>query len=224
MTDRKLVVFDFDGTLVESHTGLTESLKEFSESRNLPWSSEKMGLGYTTPLISDLGWGVSFEEQVRLLKELQKFYFDELITSRRFMPTMFLHTEEVLQELHGKYDLSIVTARDRLSLNAVLEYYNLNEYFKGYRSLTCAAERGHLIKPKPDAIYCLIKDTNHSLENIVVIGDTNSDIGMANNAGVKSIAALWGVHPVEKLQQENPTIMLENIKDLPQAIEKVFSL
>ena len=223
MTDRKLIVFDFDGTLVDAHGEYTNALKEFSETRNLPWDTHKMALGYTAPGISDLGWGVSIEEQLILFKDLNEFYFSEMSNNNRFMPTLFPDTINVLDALKQDYDLGVITARDRNSLLAVFRYYNLDQYFTGYRSLCCARDRGYKIKPMPDAVHCLLNDTFHKVENIVVIGDTTADIGMANAAGAKSIAALWGVHPAEKLQSENPTLMVENISDLPQAILKIFA-
>lgn len=222
MSDRKLIVFDFDGTLVDAHAEYTNALREFSESRNLPWDTDKMALGYTTPGISDLGWGVPIDQQLELFKALNAFYFTEMVEQKRFMPTLFPDTLSVLEELSQDYDLGVITARDRKSLLAIFEHYNLEKYFLGYRSLCCARDRGYAIKPDAGAVYCLLGDTRHHVENIVVVGDTTADIGMANNAGAKSIAALWGVHPPEKLQAADPTVMLRDMRDLPKTIRQMF--
>jgi phosphoglycolate phosphatase-like HAD superfamily hydrolase len=45
---------------------------------------------------------------------------------------------------------------------------------------------------------------------------------MANNAGAKSVAALWGLQSKERLAAYNPTVMLEDISELPPAIDRIF--
>lgn len=219
---KKNVIFDFDGTLVDAHGQYTAALKEYSEARGLPWNSEKMALGYTTPQISDLGWGVSIAQQQELLDGLNDFYFQEMVNHGRFMPEIFPDTIAVLDQIGAEYDMTVITARDRNSLLAVFRHYGLDKYFSAYRSLCCARDRGYPIKPAGDSVHCVLKDTRHALQDVVVVGDTISDIGMANNAGVKSIAALWGVHPRDRLEAQNPTVILENLIDLPQAVVDVF--
>jgi phosphoglycolate phosphatase len=220
---KKMVVFDFDGTLVDAHTQFVVGLKHFSEARGLPWDGDKMGAGYTNPAKFDLGWGVPLEQQTALLRELNEFYFGEITNHKRFLPILFDGAREAIQELAKDYDLSIVTARDRKSLQIVLDHYELTPYFPDFRSLCCARDRGYDIKPAPDAMQCLLRDTGHAVEDSVVIGDTIADIAMANNAGAKSIAALWGVHARDRLASEKPTMMLENIRDLPQAVNELFN-
>lgn len=223
MTDRKLLVFDFDGTLVESATQYATALKEFSDIRGLPHDATKMAHGYTHPETHDLGWGIALNQQPALLAELNEWFYNEVVTANRFMSTVFPNTMETLEALEGVYDFSIVTARDRRSLKATLEYYGMEKYFPIFRTLCCATERGYSIKPAADAIHCVIAESGHDLPDIVVIGDTTADIEMAHNAGVKSIAALWGAHPKEKLAACSPTIMLDDISELPASLTKLFN-
>lgn len=220
---RKLIAFDFDGTLVDSYAAFTQAVKEFSETRGLPWDMDKMGAGYIDPSKYDLGWGLSLADQPKMFEALSDFLGSEIIHEERFMPALFDGVVETLEKLNGAYDMVIVTARDRYTLGVVLDHYDLRRFFPAFRSLCCARERGYSIKPAPDALHCLLKDTSHAAEDVVVVGDTSADIRMAHALGAKSIGALWGVHPQAKLADHNPTLMLEKITDLPDGVRGVFS-
>ena len=223
MTPRKLIVFDFDGTLIESQPTFDLALEEFSTGRSLPFDAKKMAVGYVNPLKYDLGWGVTLAEQPQLLEDVNDYYTDQMIVHGRLMAPLFPHAKEVLTELSNDYDLSIVTARARSTLNVILKHHGIEGLFPHYRSLCCARDRGYSIKPAPDALECLLRDTKHDPRDVVVVGDTTSDILMANNAGVKSIAALWGAHPKEKLETAKPTVMLETIADLTEIVTDIFN-
>ena len=222
MNKRKLVVFDFDGTLVDSHPHFCTGLEEFSSARNLPYDGRKMGIGYVDPLKYDLGWNLPLEEQPALLAELCAYMDHELLVKKRFVADLFDGVYEILLDIRSMFDLAIVTARDRKTTMATLEYHGLREFFPHYRSHCCVKERQYGLKPAPDALLCLINETGHDKRDVIMIGDTTSDILMANAAGVNSIAVLWGNHPQEKLATANPTIMIESVKELQQAVKSIF--
>lgn len=226
MTDRKLVVFDFDGTLIDTGASSRKepsSLSVFSKNKGLPYDIDKFNVGYVDPLKYDLGWNVPFDQQPALMHEWEIFLSDQQVNHKSFIPELFDHIKDILQELAQKYDLSIITARDKRSLVAIMEHLGIAPYFSLYRSSCCMKQKNLRIKPAADAIHCLLSQSGHHINDTVMIGDTTSDIAMANAAGVKNIAVLWGMHPKEKLVTENPTLILEDIKALPQAIEKLFS-
>ncbi len=224
MSDRKLIVFDFDGTLVDSEIHFCQVLEEFSVARSLPFDSEKMKLGYVDIDKNDLGWGVTLHEQRSIFYEYCLYMEEQVIVHKRFMPDLFENVIEVLEQLQTQYDLGLVTARDRNTTLAMLEFHGMNRFFPKYRTHCCAKERGYAVKPAPDALICLLDEMEYEPQNVIMIGDTCSDIHMANGAGAKSIGVLWGLHPSEKVRAANPTLMLESIKELPEAIKKIFSL
>jgi phosphoglycolate phosphatase len=224
MSDRKLIVFDFDGTLVNSEPQFAQALEEFSNAKLLPFDIEKMKLGYVDITKNDLGWGLQLHEQYEIFEEYCTFMNDQTITHKRFIPEVFEHVIETLDQLKSVYDLGLVTVRDRATTLATLEFHGMNRFFPKYRTHCCAKERGYGIKPSPDALNCLLDEMEYKPHNVVMIGDTGSDIHMAHGAGAKSIGVSWGLHPSESVRAANPTLMLENIQDLPHAIKTIFSL
>ena len=220
---RKLVVFDFDGTLVDFRQAFKEGLVEFSETRKLPYDVDKMTVGYVDPDRNDLGWGIPLDQQKAMINELSRFMMVETSERQRFIPPLFAGIQDALLKLAETFDLSIVTARHRDSLMSILNHHRMGSHFPNLRTLDCANERGYPIKPAPDALYCLLKDTKHGFDDVVMVGDTTADVDMANAAGVKSIAVAWGLHPRERLMQSKPTIMAETVGDLPRLVKDLFN-
>ena len=222
MPDKKLIVFDFDGTLVDSQPHFNEALAEFSTMKSLSYDFYKMQTGYIDPLKYDLGWGVALESQPEIFKEFGIYMDEQVINHNRLMPELYQHVREVLEDLRSEFDLSIVTARSRSTMLATLVYHQLDGLFPAYRTHCCTKERNYQLKPSADALHCLLKDTKHPVTEIVVIGDTTSDILTANEAGAKSIGVLWGAHPAEKLQTAKPTILIDRVQDMPDAVRNIF--
>ena len=220
---KKLIVFDFDGTLIDSQNHFDTSLIEFSTMKGLEYDTVKMARGYVDPINNDLGWNIPKDQQPALFEEMAEYNVGQLINHGRFMPEFFPDALAILHELSRAYDLALVTARDRQTTQVILKHHNVSHYFPALRTLCCARERGYPIKPAPDSLECLLRDTKHKAEDVVVVGDTTSDIKMAHAAGTYSIAALWGLQPIEYLEAVNPTTMIKRIADLPQTVKEVFS-
>lgn len=220
----KAVIFDCDGTLVESQRHFNDAIVEFSTMRGLPYDVEKVAVNYVDPKNLDMGWGVPLEDQQGLLDDLNTYMNTQMMQHDRFVPTLFDGMPDVLVELKEEYAIGMVTARYRHTLNYLLNKYNLVDTFPHFRSLDCSLERGHKIKPAADSLVCLLSDMRYNAKDVVVIGDTTSDILMASNAGAKSIGVLWGVHSQERLATANPNIMIDQVSDLPKTIRSVFSL
>jgi phosphoglycolate phosphatase len=219
---RKLVIFDFDGTLCNTFESYRKFLKVFSDARGLPHDADKMYKGYINPSKYDMGWGIPLEQQQEMFDACTFEYEQEMIQHERYMPILFDHALDILDQLKPFYDLSIITARDRVSLNVILEHHDMSHYFQDSRTSCCANERGYKIKPEPDAVTCLISDSGHALEDIIIIGDTTSDIQMAGNAGAKSIAVLWGAHDRDRLSTASPTAFADRMMDIPPLIKQLF--
>lgn len=219
---RKLIVFDFDGTLVDSHNAFAEGLKEFSEARGLPHDINKMATGYVDPYKFDLGWGLPLAEQRPVFDDLNDYIDAETTQKNRFIPTLYEHVTDILPQLAEMYDLAVVTARHRTSFQVIIKYYGFDPFFPSARTACCARERGYSIKPAPDALHCLLNETGHKHDNVIMIGDTTADIGMANAAGVKSIAVLWGYHTRDKLAVLSPLVYAEKVNELPRLVDQLF--
>jgi phosphoglycolate phosphatase len=223
MSDRKLLIFDMDGTILNSLSIYPAMIEAFARQNNLKCDLEKMVSGWSDPLKKDLGWGISLEDQPAMCKKQELFHCEQA-EQGNFLPEVFPGLDKIIPELAEKYDLSLITVNLRSITKVFLEKNDLNRFFPVRRTLCCTRERGYQMKPSPDAFYCLINETGHDPAKTIMIGDSSHDIEMANAAGIKNIAVLWGITSSEKVLAVNPTIAIDRTADLPQAIEKVFSL
>jgi phosphoglycolate phosphatase len=220
---KKLVIFDFDGTIIDFKSVAAASLADFSNYRGLPYDVEKMLVGYVDLHKNDVGWGVPLDEQESLFQEMGAYLTEQIVKYKKFVPQLFAHAKDIIHALSENYDLSIVSARDRASLLTIMEDQGIRDYFTVYRSACCAREKNIRIKPEPDTIHCLLSESGHDFDDVIVIGDTTADIRMARNAGVKSIAVTWGLHPRDLLQTSEPDYLLDDIRALPDVIQGAFS-
>jgi phosphoglycolate phosphatase-like HAD superfamily hydrolase len=183
---------------------------------------DRLIANYTDPVNNDLGWGIPPEEQPAMYNRQEKFHAEQ-IRLGNFVPEIYPGLEKIIPELSEEYDLSLITVNTRMITNALLEKHDLIKYFPVRRTLCCTKERNYKAKPFPDALYCLINETNHDLDKTIMIGDSFHDIEMAHAAGVKSIAVLWGTYVPEKAIAAMPTMALRNTHELPAAVEKLLN-
>lgn len=219
---RKLVIFDFDGTLADSKESLTHMLIDFSALKGLPYDVDKLNFGYTNPLKYDLGWGVSLAEQPQLINEYIDFMRHSHSAKDVYIPRLFNGIVDVLDMLGSQYDMAVITSRDRASYETAINFHQINHFFPISRTACCVEDLQMPHKPIPDVLYHLLNETGHKAEDIVMIGDTVADIGLANNANAKSIAVTWGLHSKERLIAERPTILVDQVLNLPDTIRHLF--
>ncbi len=198
---KKLLAFDFDGTIIDSFQGFLDSTIEYSELNNLPIPClNTIKIGYGEPHKYDFGWGVDKDAQYEHL--IGAFNFHEEIEVNRpdRTPILFAKARETLTRLKDDgHTLAIVTARPRESLMKILDTHKLTELFSGFRTFNDREERGEGIKPEPDQLLSVIKELGFKKEHTLMVGDTTMDIEMANRAGVRSIGVTWGSHTHEHL-------------------------
>lgn len=201
---RKLVVFDVDGTLLDSFSLYGRAVEEYSRAQNLPQPClETIKMGYGHPYDHDFKWGVSREEQVRHLYATFKIV-DGWSTSGdpAFVPPLFANVGTLLADLHARgHELAIVTSKPSLPLAATLKHYKLDHYFCAIRTSCDVKGRGEAEKPAPDQLLSIMRERKATADVTVMIGDTTMDMRMGRGAGATAIGVTWGVHPRDHLLQ-----------------------
>ncbi len=199
---KKLVVFDIDGTLLDSFSLYGQAVEHYSRENNLPMPClETIRIGYGNPHEHDFKWGVDRETQVQHLYGTFKLA-DSWATSGDVgrVPPLFLNVEYLLQDLHGRgHELAIVTSKPSAPLAAMLTHYKLDHYFCAIRTSCDVKTRGEAEKPAPDQLLSIMRDRKATPEVTVMIGDTVMDIKMGLGAKATTIGVTWGVHPRQHL-------------------------
>ncbi len=211
MTKRfELIIFDWDGTLMDSQGHIVDCLGQALRAVGQP-------PGSPAERASVIGLGL-FEALAALLPDADKATIDaacdayrEAFLSPAPSPSrLFDHVETTLAGLRdaGHY-LAIATGKSRRGLEKVLQDTGLGDLFAVTR---CADETAS--KPQPQMIEEILTDMDTEPDQAIMVGDTEFDLQMAANAGIASLGVSYGVHPVERLQRADPLAIVDSVREI----------
>lgn len=207
---KKGIIFDFDGVIINSievqKIAFNSCYKELDEGNSDAAFDEF------------LRYGGDSLENIFSHMNLPNYLVDkyrEISVSEIDRITVYPEIVETLRKLCSMPDLELClfTGKDSKRTKQLLEKLELSHYFS---HVICSDQ---LKNPKPDSegILKFVKETEIEKENVVMIGDSPNDILCANNAGIKSIAVLWG-NPGSRLEQMNPTKVIKFPENLFNSI------
>ena len=205
----ELVVFDWDGTLMDSTAVIVASLQAACADTGLPVPTDErsqhiIGLGLYDAMAHVLP-GVSPDVYPQVVER-----YGHHFRLREPQTPLFAGVEATLQELRDRgHQLAIATGKSRRGLDRVLEKTGLAPLFHATR---CGEESAS--KPAPGMLLDLMDMLGTTPDTTVMIGDTTHDLQMAVNAGVAGIGVAYGAHPREQLLAMQPLACL----DQPQAL------
>ena len=189
-----LLIFDWDGTLMDSAGAIVACIQAASRDMGLPVptreaASHVIGLGLHEALAHL--FPTLPEAQHPLLAEHYRRHF---LSQDHEIP-LFEGARELIEELHESgFQLAVATGKARRGLARAFSHTGLERYFHASRT---ADET--FSKPHPAMIEELLGELMVPAERSLMIGDTSHDLEMARNAGVSSLAAGYGAHPAEGL-------------------------
>jgi phosphoglycolate phosphatase len=215
----KLLVFDWDGTLMDSEARIINSMR---------------------CAITEIGVSPRHDSQLRniiglsLSKAVQTLYPDAdsatleglIETYRRFFlnvdqtpSDLFRGVRDVLPRLKMQgYLLAVATGKARVGLEKVFNVTGVGDIFDASR---CADET--LSKPHPQMLREIMAVLGVTARETLMIGDTEYDMQMSRNAGTHALAVSYGVHDLPRLLKQCPLGHIDDIRELPTWLEKYTS-
>lgn len=204
-----LIVFDWDGTLMNSTAVIAGSIQAACRDLGLTVPADEaarhvIGLGLEQALRHAVP-----DAPESMYGPLVERYRHHFLAQDRAIP-LFEGARETLAELHGTgYWLAVATGKSRLGLDRVLEATGLEKYFHATRTADQTFS-----KPHPAMLLELMDELAVTAERTLMIGDTTHDMQMAQNAQVDAVAVGYGAHPPEQLQELNPLALMEDFAEL----------
>lgn len=205
-----LIVFDWDGTLMDSAAKIVSAMQSAIADTGLPYRNgaeirEIIGLGLAEAIHALFG-DIEFVDQQRLV-DRYRYYFVE--GDQTPMP-LFAGVEELLTELNALgYQLGIATGKSRRGLQRVLDEHGLGHHFHATR--TADETRS---KPHPQMLEEVMELIGAGTHETLMIGDTEYDMLMARNAGTHALGVSYGVHEKERLLACGAKGCLNDVRDL----------
>lgn len=206
-----LIVFDWDGTLMDSTATIVNCIQAAAKDLGLPVPDNKQA-AYV------IGLGLQDAMQA-VLPGLEPKYYPHMVERYRYHYltkdkglTLFDGVREMLADLSQQgYFLAVATGKSRVGLNRALDVANLLSAFDATR---CADET--FSKPHPAMLQELTRELGQDMQRTVMIGDTTHDMQMAINAGASGIAVHYGAHAGSELEALNPLFAANSVAELHQ--------
>ena len=206
MKHYQLIVFDWDGTLVDSTGHIVHCIKLASKQLALPpvkdnAISHVIGLSLTEA-IKTLYPNIDYQTAQSLADKYRKIW----LNTPQHIP-LFSHAYQLIKSLHKQqHFLGIATGKSRQGLDKALASTGLELFFHATR---CADECRS--KPDPQMIEQLIAYFDADPSQTLMIGDTAFDLQMAHAAGADSLAVKHGAHDIKALQACQPKMIVDNL-------------
>ncbi|MCB0272306.1 MAG: HAD family hydrolase [Bdellovibrionales bacterium] len=204
-----LVIFDFDGTLVDSLDDLVDSLnlaldKAGCKTVDPVELKMKLCLG-SSSLLDDL-----IGDQ-RVLKKTVFGYYKEFYQKNMFNRTkLYDGALEVLQKLSKHKKLSLLTNKREATTRTMLSHFQLDHFFLEIIGGDTLDEK----KPSPKPIFHICEKLNVSPERTVMIGDSHADIKAGKSARAKTIGFINGFSTREMLEACQPDVFIESLAEI----------
>jgi phosphoglycolate phosphatase len=204
----RLLVFDWDGTIIDSARTIAECIRLAARDVGLTvptmeQASHVIGLG----LHDALRHAVPDLAPARTAEFVERYR--EHFRAREHSMDLFTGMRELIASLGRERILGIATGKSRRGLDRSLEATGLARYFKASR---CADETHP--KPHPAMLLELMDELQVEAQGALMIGDTSHDLDMARAAGVDALAVTYGAHAEEGLRSCQPRACVASVPEL----------
>jgi len=214
-----LVVFDWDGTLVNSTEKIVSAMQSAAPRCGLAVLADdavKQIIGLGLPeAIAQLYPDASAKAQEALKLAYSQDFIAADESQKCALYDGVLPCFAALDALG--VERAVATGKSRKGLNRMLDNFDWHDNFVATR---CADETAS--KPHPLMLEELLLAQNKSPQQMIMVGDTTFDLEMAKNAGVRSVGVSYGAHRVEQLDAFSPLAVLDCLSDLPAIVEALL--
>lgn len=211
MPDYRLLVFDWDGTLVDSIARIVESMRAAADACALPQLDEMtirgiIGLGLPEAIRSLYP---QLEDPARV-EVFRRVYSDHYLALEREPSPLFPGVRESLLAFREQgYLLAVATGKTRRGLDRVLAGHGWLDFFDITR---CADETAS--KPDPRMLREILAHCGVASGRALMVGDSPFDLQMAHAAGMTAVAVGYGAQPLAVLQEHRPHLAIDEFAAL----------
>lgn len=205
----KLLVFDWDGTLANSHPAVVSCMQQTARELQLPVPSARSISAVYGMVLADMICRLFPDVDCRVVQD--KFYQNYL--THNYQDQLFADVSQTLQQLQqDDYLMAIATNKSRRGLSQALNALNLQNYFCAIR----CGDDGYA-KPQPEVLHGILDELSMKAQEAVMIGDSIYDMLAAQNSKVDAIAVCYDLNEAkeQELLQYKPIACVNSISELP---------
>lgn len=200
-----LIVFDWDGTVVDSTAVIAASIQAACRDLDLPVPSDEaarhvIGMGLEQALRHAVP-----EAPPEMVKPLAERYRHYYLAQDESIP-LFEGARDTIEDLHGRgYQLAVATGKSRMGLERSMQGSRMGGYFHATRTADQTFS-----KPHPAMLLEIMEELGVEPGRALMVGDTTHDLQMAVNAGVDAVGMTHGAHPADQLRALQPLALLDD--------------
>lgn len=218
----KLVIFDCDGTLVDSQHMIIRSMQDTFDNAGLKPPSDQairsiVGLSLFEAIATLLPDGTG-ELHTSMTNDYKQIFYNRRTQQGAEPDPLYEGTREALIALdEAGYLLGVATGNSRRGLDRIFKEHNLTDFF-----VTLQTADGHPSKPHPSMIHTAIAEAGSGIEDAVMIGDTSYDMLMSVKAGTKTIGVNWGYHGEDELSASGAKHIASHFNQIPNMVRELI--
>lgn len=197
--NKKLLIFDLDGVLIDSIPNMRLALKQTAYALNLNLSFEEYKKNIGLPF-EDIMRNMGINKNIPLIKKKYIFFSNQNLHKIKIKKK----SVQILEKLKHNFKLAIFTSKDAKRTKKILSKYRIFDYILTSDDV----KRG---KPYPDGLKKIIKFFKLKRSDVIFIGDSVYDYKCANSAKVSYCHVLWGYH---KLKNYNNIYKIKKISEI----------
>ena len=203
------VLFDWDGTLLNSYAADTAAYLAMFKEMQIPWGVTELEQNYSPNWYNVYRAANLPRAQWNAADQIWREHY------ARHRPKLLPGARRVLAQLARYHTLGLVTSGDRDRVHRQLREFELWDRFA---ARVCSGDT-RLRKPHPAPLHLALSHMGLRAAETVYVGDSPEDLQMARGAGVRAAIAILGPFPTEKrLRAAKPDLLLDSITELPAAL------
>lgn len=220
MSALRLVVFDVDGTLVDSQHHILDAMTfAFGQiGRPLPPRETALSVvGLSLPVALATLAPELDPDEVEALAGHYRNRFNAQRAAERAAPPLYPGAREALDRLAEQPDtlIGVATGKARRGLDHILAAHGLTGLVA-----TAQTADGHPSKPHPSMLLAALAETGVEARHAVMVGDTEFDVAMGRAAGLGTIAVTWGYHSRDRLEAAGADMLIASFDELDAAVAR----
>ena len=211
LSHKQLIIFDWDGTLMDSVGLIVRVLLKVADAHNLALTSEaaKSIIGLSLHTAMQVLFPHEGDKWNQLVTDYQEQYRTHLGDEQLFDGVIPM----LAQLKQAGYTLAVATGKSRAGLDRVLKLFGLDELFAATRTADEARS-----KPDPDMLIQILSELGFDADQAVMIGDSKLDILMANAAGIDALGVASGVLSMAELKKLDTVATAMSVIDYAKSI------
>ena len=214
-----LVIFDIDGTLVDSRKVISECMAAAFASQNLVppnynQTRKIVGLSLMEAVDTLAPQGLSHDSLLALVEAYKSEFISRRHAGRLHEPLYDGAMDLLMTLKEANWDIGVATGKSRRGLDAIIQTHGFTPYFDCH---FCADDGPG--KPHPHMIQANLDATNRSARSAVMIGDTSFDMLMAKAAGVSAFGVDWGFHTEDEITSGGADVMFSTMESLSKGLQ-----